>query len=271
MPAPSKHTNAVDRESYIPAVRVRGRLRFVGRGHSGQGSINGSRAGPISAPRVDQDLDDHRDRAVAPDLKQEDLARGGDPARERRDVQLMGDQDDGFRGRQAEQELPEFGGLRAGPVPVPEKRVQRWQVLDRTEVEVSSRVAAAAPLAGDDPVEGTPAARIATPIFRACSRPCASRLRWLVQSSSAKFAGSPVPGATAWRRMATMPGSDRRVKRVSAAVGNGERKKTATRAAARSRRVIGSCVRRSGDRGRLDETSAPIRKLPVMLDLHCAG
>ena len=66
----------------------------------------------------------------------------------------MGNQDNGFRGRQAEQELPEFGGLRAGPVPVPEERVQRWQVLDRTEVEESGRVAAAAPLAGDDPVNG---------------------------------------------------------------------------------------------------------------------
>ena len=99
-------------------------------------------------------LVDHRDRAVAPDLEQEDLARGGDPARERRDVHLMGDQDDGFRGRQAEQELPEFGRLRAGPVPVPEERVQRGQVLDRTEVEESGRVAAAAPSAGEDPVDG---------------------------------------------------------------------------------------------------------------------
>ena len=116
-----------------------------------------------------------------------------------------------------------------------------------------------------------PAARIAAPIFRACSRPCASRLRWVVQSLSTNVAGSPVPGATAWRRMATMPGSDRRAKRASAAVGTGGRKKAATRAAARSRRVIGSCVRRSGDQGRLDETSAPIRKLPVMLGVHCAG
>ena len=77
--------------------------------------------------RADQDLVDHRDRAVAPDPEQEDLARGGDPARERRDVYLMGNQDNGFRGRQAEQELPEFGGLRAGPVSVPEERVQRGQ------------------------------------------------------------------------------------------------------------------------------------------------
>ena len=66
----------------------------------------------------------------------------------------MGYQDDGFPGLQAEQELPEFGGLRAGPVPVPEERVQRGQVLDRTEVEESGRVAAAAPLAGDHPVDG---------------------------------------------------------------------------------------------------------------------
>ena len=48
-------------------------------------------------------------------------------------------------------------------------------------------------------------------------------------------------------------------------------KEAAARAAARSRRVIGSCVRRSGDQGRLDETSAPIRKLPVMLSMQCAG
>ena len=87
-------------------------------------------------------------------FQQEDLARRGDPARERRDVHLMGNQDNGFPGRQAEQELPKFGGLRAGPGPVPEKRVQRWQVLDRTEDEESGRVAAAAPLAGDDPVDG---------------------------------------------------------------------------------------------------------------------
>ena len=81
-----------------------------------------------------------------------------------------------------------------------------------------------------------------------------------------------------------MPGSDRRQrgekegrhqgggeKQARHRVGNGERKKAATRAAARSRRVIGSRVRRSGDRGRLDETSARIRKLPVMLGLQCAG
>ena len=66
--------------------------------------MNGSRAGPISSLGADQDLVDHRDRAVAPDLKQEDFARGGDPARERRDVHLMGNQDNGFPGRQAEQE-----------------------------------------------------------------------------------------------------------------------------------------------------------------------
>ena len=111
------HKSAVDRESCILAVRVRGRRRFVRRGHSDQASINGIRTGSVSALGADQDLVDHGNRAVAPDLKQEDLARGGDPARERRDVHLMGNQDDGFRGRQAEQELPEFGRLRAGPVP----------------------------------------------------------------------------------------------------------------------------------------------------------
>ena len=92
------HKSAVDRESCISALWVRGRLRFVGRGHSVQASINGSRAGPISALGAYQDLVDHRDRAVAPDLNQEDLARGGDPARERRDVHLMGNQDNGLLG-----------------------------------------------------------------------------------------------------------------------------------------------------------------------------
>ena len=66
----------------------------------------------------------------------------------------MGNQDNGFPGRQAAQESPEFGRLRAGAVPVPEERVQRGQVLDRTEVEESGRIAAAAPLAGEDPVDG---------------------------------------------------------------------------------------------------------------------
>ena len=131
-----------------------GRLRFVGRGDSGQASINGSRARPISAPGVDQDLVDHGDRAVAPDLKHEDLARGGGPARERSDVYLMGNQDNGFRGWQAEQELPEFCRLRVGLVPFPKERVQRGQVLDWTEVEEPGGVAAAAPMAGEDPVDG---------------------------------------------------------------------------------------------------------------------
>ena len=66
----------------------------------------------------------------------------------------MGNQDDGFPGLQAKQELPEFGRLRVGPVPVPEERVQRGQVLDRTEVEESGRIAAAASLAGEDAVDG---------------------------------------------------------------------------------------------------------------------
>ena len=68
------------------------------------------------------------------------------------------------------------------------------------------------------------AARIAAPISRACSLPRPSRLRWVVQSSSMNCAESPVPGAWAWRTMATMPGWDRRANRVSAAVGaSGER------------------------------------------------
>ena len=66
----------------------------------------------------------------------------------------MGNQYNDFPGRQAEQELPEFGRLRVGPVPVPEERVQRGQILDRTEVEEAGRVAAAAPLAGGNAVDG---------------------------------------------------------------------------------------------------------------------
>ena len=90
--------------------------------------MTGIRAGSISAPGADQDLVDHGNRAVAPDLKQEDLARGWDPARERRDVHLMGNQDNGFSGLQAEQELSEFGRLPVGPVAVPEERVQRGPI-----------------------------------------------------------------------------------------------------------------------------------------------
>ena len=75
------HKSGVDRESCISAVRVRGRLRFVGRGHSDQASMSPIRAESISAPGADQDLADHRDRAVAPDPEQEDLAprRGPGP------------------------------------------------------------------------------------------------------------------------------------------------------------------------------------------------
>ena len=84
----------------------------------------------------------------------------------------------------------------------------------------------------------TPAARIAAPISRACSLPRMSRLRWVVQSSSVNCAESPVPGAWAWRTMATMPGWDRRANRASAAAGAGGRRRAAIRAMAGSRRVM---------------------------------
>ena len=199
------HKCDIDREWCISAVQVRGRLRFVGHGHSGQASMDAIRAGPISALGADQNLVDHRDRAVAPDFKQEDLARGGDPARERRDVYLVGNQNNGFPGRKAEQELPEFGRLRAGPVRFRKNEFS----ADRSSTGPRSRNRAVSRQRHHWLVRirstVTPAARIAAPIFRACSRPCASRLRWVVQSSSANFAG-PARGATrpvrGWRRPA---------------------------------------------------------------------
>ena len=48
-----------------------------------------------------------------------------------------------------------------------------------------------------------------------------------------------VPGAWAWRTMATMPVSDRRAKRASTDVGAGGKRRVAMEARARSRRVIG--------------------------------
>ena len=124
---------------------------------------------------------------------------------ERRDVHLMGDQDDGFRGRQAERvriwiesgdymitdrnrqkrdpmDLENYDAqvcrLRAGPVPVPEERVQRGQVLNRTEVVESGRVAAAAPSAGEDPVDRSrrrrgPPPRSFAPVPGLAHRDCA--------------------------------------------------------------------------------------------------
>ena len=46
----------------------------------------------------------------------------------------------------------------------------------------------------------------AAPMARACSRPAASRLRCVVQSPKRKRAGSPFPGARAWRMMAMVLG-----------------------------------------------------------------
>ena len=215
--------------------------------------MNAIRAGSISAPGADQDLVDHGDRAVAPNLKQEDFARGGDPARERSDVHLMGYQDNGIPGRQAEQELPEYGGLRAGPVPVPEERVQRGQILDGAEVEQLGRVAAAAPLAGEDPVDGRAGG--------ADRRPDLSRLfpaprveialgGAIVELERCGISGPRGEGVA-------QDGDDAGLGQAGKArvrgCRNGERRKAATRAAARSRRVIGSCVKRewrSGPAGR---------------------
>ena len=50
--------------------------------------------------------------------------------------------------------MPQLGGLPACSVRVPEERVDRGQILDRADVKEPRRVAAAAPLAGEDPVDG---------------------------------------------------------------------------------------------------------------------
>ena len=110
--------------------------------------------GPVSALGADEDLVDHRDRAVAPELKQQDLAGGDAPARKRPDVHIVGDQDNGLSRREAEQVLPERGGLPVGAGRVPEKRVECGQFLDRAQVEEPGRVAAAAPPACEYPVDG---------------------------------------------------------------------------------------------------------------------
>ena len=158
---------------------------------------------------------------------------------------------------------------------------------DRAHVEEPGGVAAAAPLAGEDPVNGHPGGadcrpdlpslfpaayaaggdasarqrpdvhvvgdqdrrslpaggRTGIPVARRSGRlgPGAGRLRWVVQSSSANIVASPVPGASAWRMMATMPGADRGANRSSAADGAGGRRRAAVRATARSRRFIGRC------------------------------
>ncbi len=48
-------------------------------------------------------------------------------------------------------------------------------------------------------VSASPAARSLAPIRAACLLPSSERFRWVVQSPSRKSAGSPVPGALAWR------------------------------------------------------------------------
>ena len=101
--------------------------------------------GLVSALRADENFVGHRDRGVAPDLEQEDLPGGDAPARKRPDVHVMGDQDNGLSRQEAEQEVPERGGLPVGAGRVPEERVERGQFLDRAQVEEPGRVAAAAP------------------------------------------------------------------------------------------------------------------------------
>ena len=73
------------RSSRLPA-RSRRRARI--------GSVHGEVGTVHSASGVDEDLVDHRDRTVASNLEQEDLARGDAPACERPDVHVVGDQDD---------------------------------------------------------------------------------------------------------------------------------------------------------------------------------
>ena len=109
--------------------------------------------GPSSALGADEDLLDHGYRTVAPDLEQKHLAGGGAPVRQRPDVHEMGDQNNGLFRREAEQELPQLVGLPVGAGRVAEERVERGQILDRTQVEEAGRVVAAAPLAGEDPVD----------------------------------------------------------------------------------------------------------------------
>ena len=93
--------------------------------------------GPISALWADEDLVDHGYRTFAPDLEQEHLAGGGAPARERPDVHVVSDENHDLSRPEAEQELPQFGGLPVGAARVPEDRVERGQLLDRTQVEES--------------------------------------------------------------------------------------------------------------------------------------
>ena len=95
---------------------------------------------------ANEDLVDHRDRIVAPNLEQEDLARGDTPARERPDVHEMGDQDDDLSWREAEQESTQLSGLPVGAVRVAEERMARTLVeivrlgAIRTETLFASRI-----------------------------------------------------------------------------------------------------------------------------------
>ena len=193
-----------------------------------------------------------------PDFEQQDLAGGGAPARERLDIHVMGDQDDGLPAGQAEQEFPKSRRLRAGPASIPEERVERGQFLDRAQAEEPGRVAAAAPLAGENPVDASRRQR-GSPFRSPAPAPCrcASRLRWVAQSSRSNDAGSLNPGASAWRMMATTPGSDRRAKRMSAAVGAEAGPRAASRATARSRRFKSSRPQSPANAINRPQTSAP--------------
>ena len=110
-------------------------------------------SGPASALGFDEDPVHHGDRAVTPDFKQQHFAGGGSPARQRLDVHIVGDQDNCLPGGQPEQEFPQFGRLRFGATAVPEERVERRQFLDRAQLEEPGRVAAAAPLTGENPID----------------------------------------------------------------------------------------------------------------------
>ena len=68
--------------------------------HFGEAQLFGA-VWRMSARRFNEDLIDHRDRAVTPDFEQDDLAGGDTPAEQRHDVHVVGDQDDGLSWRDA--------------------------------------------------------------------------------------------------------------------------------------------------------------------------
>ena len=121
---------------------------------------------------------------VAPDLEQDDLARGDASTRQRPDVHIVGDQNDGLSWPETEQELPQFGGLPVGAGRVPEERVEHG----RSSTGPRSRSLAVSRQRHHWLVRTrstiAPAAPIVAPISRACSLPLTPRLRWVAQLSS---------------------------------------------------------------------------------------